>query len=101
MLQQGAEEIRARVKRTEEGDVSWCQPEVRSEEEPQETTPSISPSSSADKIYAPEYQDEDSFDDNLSENFQGKFQFDHLIQIPHFFTWLIFYFLKTCSWAIK
>ena len=57
-----------------------------SEDEPHETTPSISPSSSADKIYAPEYQDEDSFDDNLSENFQGKFQFDHLIQIPHFFT---------------
>ena len=49
-----------------------------SEDEPHETTPSISPSSSADKIYAQEYQDDDSFDDNLSENFQGTFQLHYL-----------------------
>ena len=42
-----------------------------SEDEPHETTSSISPSSSTGKIYDQRYQEDDPFDDNLSENFQG------------------------------
>ena len=43
-----------------------------SEDEPHETTPSISPSSSTGKVYDQEYRDNDCLDDNLSETFQGK-----------------------------
>ena len=42
-----------------------------SEDEPHETTPSLSPSSSTGKIYDQEYQVDDAFEDNLSENLQG------------------------------
>ena len=42
-----------------------------SEDEPHETTPSMSPSSSTGKINDPEYEYDERFDDNLSTNIQG------------------------------
>jgi hypothetical protein len=42
-----------------------------SEDEPHETTPSVSPSSSTGKIDDREYEYDEHFDDNLSVNIQG------------------------------